>query len=234
MQDILVWRMPLSANRTRFAGTCARRISGRLPDGFESQMSYRLPPLNGLRCFEAAARHLSFRRAADELGVTPGAVSQQVKSLEAALGIMLFRRLPRSLILTDQGEAYLPDITSAFDLISRATESTAPALRGRKLRLGIAPHLTKTAAATAGRLRQAATGNGVVTLKPTDDLAELLNGKLDMLLRTAGGSHPGLHVDRLVLAGADGTQTAMVLLTHPGLAGCREHRRLVRRLQEVT
>jgi LysR family transcriptional regulator, glycine cleavage system transcriptional activator len=196
-------------------------------------MSYRLPPLNGLRCFEAAARHLSFRRAADELGVTPGAVSQQVKSLERALGIMLFRRLPRSLILTDQGEAYLPAITSAFDLISKATESTAPALRGRKLRLGIAPHLMKTAA-SAGKLRQAATGNGVVTLKPTDDLAELLNGKLDMLLRTAGGSHPGLHVDRLVLAGANRTQTAMVLLTHPGLAGCREHRRLVRRLQEVT
>ena len=109
-------------------------------------MSYRLPPLNGLRSFEAAARHLSFTRAADELGVTPGAVSQQVKSLEGALGIALFRRLPRSLILTDEGEAYLPSISSAFDLISRATEKSAPALRGRKLRLGIAPQLLKTAA----------------------------------------------------------------------------------------
>ena len=76
-------------------------------------MSYRLPPLNGLRAFEAAARHLSFTRAADELGVTPGAVSQQVKSLEGALGVTLFRRLPRSLILTDEGEAYLPAISSA-------------------------------------------------------------------------------------------------------------------------
>jgi LysR family transcriptional regulator, glycine cleavage system transcriptional activator len=197
-------------------------------------MSYRLPPLNGLRSFEAAARHLSFTRAADELGVTPGAVSQQVKSLEAALGITLFRRLPRSLILTDQGEAYLPAITSAFDLISRATELTAPALRGRKLRLGIAPQLMKAAAAAARKLRQAAVGNDVVALKLTGDLAELLNGKVDMLLRTAGGSHPGLHVDRLVLAGADATQTPAVLLTHPGLAGCREHRRLLRRLQELT
>lgn len=62
-----------------------------------------MPPLNGLRAFEAAARHLSFTRVADELGVTPGAVSQQVKSLEGALGITLFRRLPRSLILTDEG-----------------------------------------------------------------------------------------------------------------------------------
>src|SRR3954447_27051886 len=117
----------------------------RREQGYGNTMSHRLPPLNGLRSFEAAARHLSFTRAADELGVTPGAVSQQVKSLELALGISLFRRLPRSLILTDQGETYLPAITSAFDLISRATESTAPALRGRKLRLGIAPQLLKTA-----------------------------------------------------------------------------------------
>ena len=159
-------------------------------DSSGARMSYRLPPLNGLRSFEAAARHLSFTRAADELGVTPGAVSQQVKSLEGALGIKLFRRLPRSLILTEEGEAYLPAITSAFDLISRATESSAPALRGRKLRLGIAPQLMKTVAATAHRLREAAIGNDVVALKLTDDLAELLNGKLDMLLRTDGGFPP--------------------------------------------
>ena len=92
-------------------------------------MSHRLPPLNGLRSFEAAARHLSFTHAADELGVTPGAVSQQVKSLEAALGIALFRRLPRSLVLTSAGEAYLPAINSAFNIISTATESTAPAAK---------------------------------------------------------------------------------------------------------
>src|SRR5437588_6847133 len=111
------------------------------PGPFGCKMSHRLPPLNGLRSFEAAARHLSFTRAADELGVTPGAVSQQVKSLEQALGIALFRRLPRSLVLTSGGEAYLPAIEQAFDIISRATESTAPALRGRTLRLGIAPQI---------------------------------------------------------------------------------------------
>src|SRR6187551_1736650 len=98
--------------------------SGLKNDGIK--MSHRLPPLNGLRAFEAAARHLSFTRAADELSVTPGAVSQQVKSLETALGTSLFRRLPRSLILTEDGEAYLPAITSAFDIISRATEANAP------------------------------------------------------------------------------------------------------------
>src|SRR5204862_2432856 len=90
----------------------ARRTSRPAPARHESRMSYRLPSLNGLRCFEAAARHLSFKRAADELGVTPGAVSQQVKALEGALGITLFRRLPRGLILTDRGEGYLPAITA--------------------------------------------------------------------------------------------------------------------------
>jgi len=194
-----------------------------------TNMSYRLPPLNGLRAFEAAARHLSFTRAADELGVTPGAVSQQVKTLETALGIALFQRLPRSLVLTEEGEAYLPPISSAFDIISRASEISAPALRGRKLRLGIAPRLMKPATAASRRLRQAAIGNDKVMLKLTDDVTELLSGKLDMLLRSAGGAHPGLHVDRLVLAGTGAT----VLLTYPGLAGCREHRRLIRRLQET-
>ena len=197
-------------------------------------MSYRLPPLNGLRSFEAAARHLSFTRAADELCVTSGAVSQQVKSLEEALGITLFRRLPRSLVLTPEGEAYLPAVQSAFEIISRATESTAPALRGRKLRLGVAPEIMKTAAPALRSLRQAATAKEAVTLKTTDDLAELLNGRLDALLRASGGSHPGLHIDRLVLAGVDGTPTPAVLLTHPGLAGCSEHRGLIRRLKEPT
>ena len=197
-------------------------------------MSHRLPPLNGLRSFEAAARHLSFTHAADELGVTPGAVSQQVKSLEATLGVALFRRLPRSLVLTDAGEAYLPAINSAFKIISTATESTAPALRGRKLRLGVAPQITQMAASMARKVRQAATGNEAAVLKVTDDLAELLNGKLDVLLRMSGGSHPGLQAERFVLAGADGAQTPIVLLTRPGLAGCREHRGLVRRLKELT
>ena len=196
-------------------------------------MSHRLPPLNGLRAFEAAARHLSFTRAADELSVTPGAVSQQVKSLERALGIMLFRRLPRSLILTQQGEAYLPAIVSAFNIISKATELTAPALQGRKLRLGVAPQVMKKASAALRKLGQPASGKDMLTLKVTADVAELLDGKLDVMLRPAGGSHPGLHIDRLVLAAADGTELPVVLLTHPGLAGCREHRSLVRRLGEV-
>ena len=75
-------------------------------------------PLNALRAFEAAARHLSFTRAASELNVTQTAVAAQVKKLEAQLGTPLFRRLPRGLALTDEGEALLPMLTDAFGRIS--------------------------------------------------------------------------------------------------------------------
>jgi len=92
-------------------------------------MTYRFPSLNGLKAFEAAARHLSFKAAAGELGVTPGAVSQQVKRLEASLGISLFRRLPQGLLLTREGAAYLPSISEAFDTLTDATEKIAPAIR---------------------------------------------------------------------------------------------------------
>jgi len=76
-------------------------------------------PLNALRAFEAAARHLSFTRAADELSVSQAAVSQQVRNLEDRLGVALFRRLPRGLALTAEGKALLPGVAAAFDGLGR-------------------------------------------------------------------------------------------------------------------
>ncbi len=78
-------------------------------------MADRFPPLNALRAFEAAARHLSFKKAAEELFVTPAAVSQQVKSLEEYLGTPLFRRLTRAIELTTPGEVLLPKLREGFD-----------------------------------------------------------------------------------------------------------------------
>lgn len=75
-------------------------------------------PLNALRAFEAAARHESFTRAAIELCVTPAALSHQVKALEERLGAALFRRLPRGLALTDEGQALLPVLRDSFDRIA--------------------------------------------------------------------------------------------------------------------
>ena len=82
----------------------------------------RLPSLNALRAFEAAGRHLSFTRAARELNVTQAAVSHQIKALEAQLGVRLFRRAARGLLLTDTGQAYLTDVREAFRRLVQATE----------------------------------------------------------------------------------------------------------------
>ena len=92
-----------------------------------SAMTYTLPPLNALRAFEAAARHLSFKLAAHELHVTPAAVGQQVKALEARLGVHLFERLHKQLILTAAGQAYLPGISDGFRRIADATSQLKPA-----------------------------------------------------------------------------------------------------------
>lgn len=85
-----------------------------------------LPPLNGVRVFEVVARHLNFRLAAEEIGVTQGAVAQQIRGLEDFLQVKLFKRLPRGLILTDEGRSYLPSISRAIGLISKATEDLRP------------------------------------------------------------------------------------------------------------
>ncbi|MGO1120805.1 transcriptional regulator GcvA [Rhodovibrionaceae bacterium A322] len=86
----------------------------------------QFPPMNALRVFAVAARHLSFRSAADELGVTQGAVAQQVRGLESALGCKLFDRLPRKLVLTEAGRRYLPPIEEALSLILTATQELRP------------------------------------------------------------------------------------------------------------
>ncbi|MCH7487935.1 MAG: LysR family transcriptional regulator, partial [Proteobacteria bacterium] len=88
-------------------------------------MSRRLPSLNGLKAFEAAARHLSFTRAAAELNVTQAAVSHQVKALEESLGLALFRRLNRALLLTDEGQALLPPLSEALDRMALAVDGLA-------------------------------------------------------------------------------------------------------------
>ncbi len=92
-----------------------------------------LPPLTWLRAFEAAARHLSFTRAAAELNLTQSAVSQHVRSLEAFLGRELFIRKTRALDLTEAGANYLPIVREAFDLISTGTQAFTGGDRGRNM-----------------------------------------------------------------------------------------------------
>src|SRR2546426_3038481 len=87
-----------------------------------TSMLRRLPSLNALKAFEAAARHESFTKAADELAVTQGAVSHQVKGLEAELGLKLFNRERQRLVITDAGRGYLEVVRDAFDRLAVGTE----------------------------------------------------------------------------------------------------------------
>lgn len=93
-------------------------------------MSRILPPLNALRAFEAAGRHESFSRAADELNVSHSAVSKHVRGLEDRLGVQLFRDLSRGVALTQEGAHYLATLTPAFDAIAEATEMFAAKAEG--------------------------------------------------------------------------------------------------------
>lgn len=96
-------------------------------------MFSRLPPLNALRAFEVAARHLSFKNAALELSVTPTAVSHQIKLLESFLGQPLFHRLTRALTLTPQGEAMLPKVREGLACFAAAAENARERIRNDRL-----------------------------------------------------------------------------------------------------
>lgn len=102
-------------------------------------MPFQLPPLSSLRLFEAAGRHLSFKRAAEELNITPSAVSHGVVALEQALGVRLFLRETRKLKLTAEGADYLPYITEALSLIAIGTRRMPGRDGGRRVSVSCAP-----------------------------------------------------------------------------------------------
>ncbi|MBR1219843.1 LysR family transcriptional regulator [Bradyrhizobium sp. U87765 SZCCT0131] len=178
-------------------------------------MTYILPPLNALRAFEAAARHLSFKLAAHELHVTPAAVGQQVKALEARLGVRLFERLHKQLILTAAGQAYLPGISDGFRRIADATSELKPA-GAVLLRLGVHGGLDLRRLALA-EFRGAHVDIGLRVLQPAG-LHELVEGKVDMLITRGLGHHPGYRCDRV----DEGAGLGDWLVMAEGSADCPE------------
>ncbi|MCM2295672.1 transcriptional regulator GcvA [Rhodoferax sp.] len=174
-------------------------------------MPYRLPPLNALRAFEAAARHLSFKNAALELSVTPTAVSHQIKLLETSLGWPLFDRLTRALALTPQGEAMLPKVREGLECFAAAVESAHQRVdHGRLIVVlppsfatrWLVPRLRRFALAQPSlslqviRSLNAIDGNQVVgaaALEPVD----LRQEDSLVAIRFGNGAYPGYHVDRM-------------------------------------
>ena len=158
----------------------------------------RLPPLNSLRAFEAAARHLNFSRAADELSVTPGAVSQQIQNLEDYVGAALFRRTPKGLLLTDAAQTALPALREAFDRLAEAASLLTAAVDGRRLTLTAAPSFA--AKWLVPRLGKFETLHPQVDvwLSAGMDLVDLTAGEVDVAIRYGAGRYPGLETTRLL------------------------------------
>ncbi len=160
-------------------------------------MTRSLPPLNGLRAFEAAARSLSFKKAADELGVTPAAISHQVKSLEDYLGVALFRRLTRALRLTDAGQAAFPKLNEGFDNLAEAVAILRAGEAATVLTVSVSASFgAKWLVPRLDRFR-AAHPDLDVRIDATDRLADFQHDNVDLALRYGTGRYPGLRIDKL-------------------------------------
>jgi LysR family transcriptional regulator, glycine cleavage system transcriptional activator len=185
---------------------------------------YRLPPLNALRVFEAAARHLSFKEAANELSITQAAVSHQVKSLEEYLGVELFRRAGRGVQLTEAARAALPRLRDGFDALAAAVESIRERAAETDLQITAPPVFAARwlmpRLADFSRREPAIDVKVVASSKMVDagalDSAALVSN-LDLRSDTSGveihlgsGDYPGYRADRLF-------SVAMTVVANPEL-----------------
>ena len=184
----------------------------------------RLPPLNALRAFEAAARHMNFTRAAEELSVTPGAVSQQIQNLEAFVGAALFKRSAKGLLLTDAAQTALPALREAFDRLQEAAELLTAALDGRRVTVSAAPSFAaKWLVPRLGRF-ETLHPEVDVWLSAGMDLVDFSSGEVDVAIRYGSGRYPGLEVVRLmsetvIPVASPGLLTERPLATLTDLAG---------------
>jgi len=160
-------------------------------------MSRQLPPLNALKAFEAAARSESFTRAADELCVTQGAVSHQVKLLEATLGIKLFIRERQRLVITDAGREYLNVVRDAFDRIADGTERILRRQNAGVLTVSTSPDFAaKWLGNRLGRFAEAYPGIDL-RVSATMHHIDFVREEVDVAVRHGDGNWSGLDAVRL-------------------------------------
>jgi LysR family glycine cleavage system transcriptional activator len=176
------------------------------------ETQHRLPPLNALRAFEAAARLLSFKHAAEELFVTPTAVSHQIKQLEEFVDLTLFNRLTRALELTPEGEAMLPKVRQGLDCFASAIEcARQPASKGRLVvvappsfaRRWLVPRLQRfTQAEPQVNLHLLSSLHAIESYQSGAAQAfagiDLQADDSQVVIRFGAGTYPGFHVDRII------------------------------------
>jgi LysR family glycine cleavage system transcriptional activator len=157
-----------------------------------------LPPLSSLRSFEAVARQLSFSKAAEELNVTPGAVSQQIRALEERLGSRLFDRTKRSVTLTRVAAWMLPDVQAGLGLLVRACSNRMAPLGERTLTISVTPSFASKW--LMPRLPAFYDQNADIDLRisATVELADFKRDGIDYAIRLGHGRYSGLHAEPLL------------------------------------
>lgn len=158
----------------------------------------QLPPLNGLRIFEAASRHMSFKRAAEELNVTPTAVSHQIRRLETFLGKRLFLRQNRGLELTREAQEFLPSVRVAFEELRSATERLRRRHEAEKLTVSTLTYVgARWIVQRLGTFR-ALHPSIEVSITTSSEPSELGNGGADVGIRRGNGHWPRSRSDWLM------------------------------------
>lgn len=160
-------------------------------------MTRLLPPLNALRAFEAAARHLSFTKAADELNVTPAAVSHQIKALEDLLGLALFHRLTRALRLTDAGQAALPMLSEGFDKLAEGADRMRTYCENGLLTVSVSPSFGSIWLVPKLDRFRSRHPDIEIRIDGTDRLVDVAHGDADVAVRYGPGGYKGVQVDYL-------------------------------------
>lgn len=160
-------------------------------------MNRSLPPLNALRAFEAAARHLSFTKAAAELNVTPAAISHQVKAMEELLGVPLFHRLTRAIRLTDAGQAAVPLLRQGFDALAAGVDQIRAHRDSDELTISVSPSFG--ALWLVPRLERFRRRHPEIEVRidGTDRRVDVRVGEADAAIRYGPGGYTGLQVDHL-------------------------------------
>jgi LysR family glycine cleavage system transcriptional activator len=161
-------------------------------------MVYRLPPLSSMRLFEAAGRHLSFKAAAEDLNITPSAISHGVQTLEEWLGVELFVRGNRSLSLTEAGAVYLPQVQAALDLLSRASETVPGRKPTGRLTVSVPPTFGMRWLLPRLRRFNERHPRIEVTVDTSQRRVEFSRDGIDVAIRMGRGDWAGLHATCLV------------------------------------
>jgi LysR family glycine cleavage system transcriptional activator len=169
-----------------------------------------LPPLSAFRSFEAVARQLSFSKAAEELHVTPGAVSQQIRSFEDHLGARLFDRTRRSVALTELATRILPDVQAGLATLGRTVSGNVAAIGEHTLTISVTPSFaTKWLLPRLPSFYEEHTDIDL-RISATVALTDFRRDKVDFAIRLGHGSYPGLHAEPLF-------DEALTPLCSPGL-----------------